>query len=99
MKVIARIDRACLTAYCLAWSRLKAATVAIKKDGLFIGKGEDIRKHPACTVAREADVSLKGYAAEFGLTASSRSRVEAGRTDEPEDLLTKFMRRKKGRLG
>ena len=99
MKVIARIDRACLATYCLAWSRLKRAEKALDRDGITYVRDGMIKKHPAASIAHEAAAELKGYAAEFGLTASSRSRVEAGRNDEPEDALTKFMRRKGGKAG
>ena len=99
LRVIAQIDRACLATYCIAWSRLRRAEAELMRDGLTYTRDGMIKRHPAAGIAHEAAAELRAFAAEFGLTASSRTRVEAGRADEPEDMLTKFLRSKGGKVG
>ena len=91
--IIARIDRACLAGYCLAWSRLKQATDILKAEGMTYEKNGLIKKHPAVGIAHEAAQEVRALAAEFGMSASARARLQI---DPPktEDALDRFLRQK-----
>ena len=91
--IIARVDRACLTGYCLAWSRLKQATDILKAEGVTYEKDGLIKKHPAVGIAHEAAQEVRTLAGEFGMSASARARLQID-PPETEDALDRFLRQK-----
>lgn len=97
---LTEVDRAALAAYCDAYGRWAQATRAIsamaEKDpvtrGLLIktSNGNAIQ-NPLVGVANKAASDLVRYAAEFGMTPSARSRINAeGHKAEAEDEAAKF---------
>jgi P27 family predicted phage terminase small subunit len=74
--ILCDVDRAALANYCAAVSLAAKATRQYQKDGLMIdGPNETRVKHPMIQVAKEARAQARLLGAEFGLTASSRSRI------------------------
>ena len=65
-------DRVALAMYCSAVSLAIAAQREITDKGIILSGG---RKHPACNVWRDAAQIIRQFAAEFGMTPSSRSKV------------------------
>jgi P27 family predicted phage terminase small subunit len=86
--LLTAVDRAALTAYCLAWSLLVGAQVEIVENGIMVygQKGERV-KNPAIQVQRDATATIKGFCAEFGLTPSARGRMSVPGSDEPDGLI------------
>ena len=82
------VDRAALAGYCVLWSRWQAAEAVIQRDGLtFETPNGFLQKRPEVTIARESLALMRNFASEFGLSPSSRSRVQAGppaRTEEEQ---------------
>ena len=90
--VIAKIDRACLAAYCLAWSRLVRAARQMETEGLtYVADTGQVKKHPLAAIAHEAATEVRAFAGEFGLSPSGRARIHIN-APEPEDALTRFLR-------
>ena len=75
---VARTDRATLAAYCQSWGQHVEATLALARHGLVVKSpsGYPIL-NPYQSVARGAMADCVKFAAELGLTPSSRSRVRA----------------------
>ncbi len=96
--LITQVDRSALAAYCQAWSRWIAAEKIIAADGLTVttDKGNLIQ-HPAVGIANKAlDLMLK-FGVEFGLTPSSRSRLQVAPPAEADPFEVFTARRKKKR--
>jgi P27 family predicted phage terminase small subunit len=94
--MLAKVDRAALAAYCECWSQWAEAQRDIRRNGLITEvlerewKAADgvihviVRrsKNPAVLIARDCAAQIRLFAAEFGLTPSSRSRLEV--PDQPD---------------
>lgn len=91
---LAEIDRAALAAYCQAYSRWVRAEHAIaemaKRDELTRGlmikttNGNAIA-NPLVGVANKAIADMVRYAAEFGMTPSARSRIDADKAAKAQE--------------
>ncbi|WP_291295830.1 phage terminase small subunit P27 family [Elioraea sp.] len=82
--LLTTIDRMAFEAYCEAWARWCAAKRVVAKKGLTYETGNGlIRKRPEVQIAAECERLMRQYAAEFGATPSSRSRVQQGAADQP----------------
>ena len=89
--LLATLDRAALAAYCMAWARWRAAEKALaamaEQDpltgGLLIktSNGNAIQ-NPLVGIANKAAAAMVRFAAEFGMTPSARSRIEATPADD-----------------
>ena len=79
MGIMAHVYRAAIAAYCQAYSRWQAAEGEIAKNGLTTTnlKTGCVRTHPAVQIAKESMRLVKEFAVEFGLTASSITRIKA----------------------
>lgn len=89
--VMSRLDRAPLAAYCQAYGRWVAAETALARmaerdavtEGLVIRtKSGNAIHNPLVGAANKAMADMVRYAAEFGLTPSSRTHVVASGRDE-----------------
>ena len=89
--ILTIVDRAALAAYCQAWARAVAAEKVIAKDGeTFTTPNGYIQQRPEVSIAQKQWQLVAKFAAEFGLTPSSRSRIsvpEAKRPDGFEEYL------------
>jgi P27 family predicted phage terminase small subunit len=82
--LITEADRAALAAYCARWAVFVSATRALhtRATGGILVKGYRGQrvKNVLLQIQRDAAADVKSFAAEFGFTPSSRSRIEM-----PED--------------
>lgn len=83
--IMAHIYRAAIAAYCQAYSRWQAAEGVIATEGLTTMNPETgcVRTHPAVQIAKESMRLVKEFAVEFGLTASSITRIKATKSEKP----------------
>jgi len=72
--ILSSIDGPVFAVFCQAISNFRAATLEIKREGIML-TGARKRKHPALQIQRDAAGIIRQYAAEFGLTPSSRTRL------------------------
>jgi P27 family predicted phage terminase small subunit len=88
--LVARVDRAGLVAYCLAWAQMVWADASLQKDGPIISepiqsaKGDVIgyhtKAHPANQIHSDASRRVAAWVDKFGLTPAARARLEGGGT-------------------
>jgi P27 family predicted phage terminase small subunit len=90
LRVITKLDRAALAAYCGAYALWAEATEAIQKFGAMIKSpsGFPVQSPYLAIANRQTEIMMR-IASEFGLTPASRSRISAPTTDDPSllDLL------------
>jgi P27 family predicted phage terminase small subunit len=86
--LMTQIDRAAMAAYCQAWSRWCDAEVNIRKFGAVV---ESPNKFPVMSpyliVANMALKQMRAFLTEFGMTPSSRSRLDVA---APQPKLNPF---------
>jgi P27 family predicted phage terminase small subunit len=81
MRILARIDRDALAAYCQAYARWKAAEQFLDQHGDVYpirdesGKIKYMQAFPQVFIARSQLQVLRSYQQEFGMTPSARTRV------------------------
>ena len=73
--LLKRVDRAALTAYCLAWARLVGARELIAVEGLTKNGPQGAVRNPAVMVEEAASKEIRAWCAEFGLTPAAESKV------------------------
>lgn len=94
--MVTLVDRGALDAYCRAYARMVEADRHIETHGTVLleetsrlpdGTVIFIRpvKNPSCQIFKECAAIVRAFAAEFGLTPSSRTRIEVPKPD-PEGL-------------
>jgi len=89
--LLTEADRATLAAYCETWSIHAAAANDLHKYGTIILNAKGIAiQSPYLRVVQSSSKLLVSYAAELGLTPSSRSRVSAVKESKPSDLTARF---------
>ena len=78
--LLTNIDRAGIAAYCQSWSRWVDAENNLKKFGTVIKtpKGYPIQ-NPYLSIANAAVDQMRKFEIEFGMTPSSRSRIDTSR--------------------
>jgi P27 family predicted phage terminase small subunit len=92
--LLARIDRAALAGYCTAYSRWCASSEILKTEEQVITTSNgNFVQNPRLGIVRRALDDMRKWAIEFGMTPSSRSRVNVnkdkkrGKKPSPFDLL------------
>jgi P27 family predicted phage terminase small subunit len=89
--VLSRIDRAVLVAYCTAWGDLVTAEAQIEDEGAVIVSDKGgMYQNPWVAIKKRSMDQIVKFAAEFGMTPSSRSRLKVelpGEEDEMASLL------------
>jgi P27 family predicted phage terminase small subunit len=79
MRLVTLVDINALAAYCLAYERWRTAEELAKVRGLMVQtRGGPFRVNPLVSIAERAADKMVRYAAEFGFTPASRSRITAG---------------------
>jgi len=85
MGVATEVDEPALILMAEHWAMARQALSDINERGLTtVDEAGLPRKHPLLQVWRDNSAAFRGYASEFGMTASSRSKVRI----EPEDQLS-----------
>ena len=84
--VLTSVDRAALTAYCVAYEQMVTARVALSQPGVSMvvvnAKGEQVQNQWVRVMNMAMD-QMRKYMVEFGMTPSSRSRVTVTKQTEP----------------
>ena len=95
LKILPRIDRAALVAYCQAWGDYVKACNKLKKEGeVIISDKGGMYQNPWVSIKNRSMDQLVKISAEFGMTPSSRARVKV-ETPTEEDEMTRFLFGKK----
>jgi P27 family predicted phage terminase small subunit len=84
LRMITKLDRAALAAYCGAYSLWAEATEAIQKYGTMVKSpsGYPIQSPYVAVANRQAEIMMR-IASEFGFTPASRSRISTQQPSEP----------------
>jgi len=87
------LDRQTLEMMCLHYAYANKAERILRKEGLLASgsQGQDV-KHPAHQMLLDHSRQFLRYAAEFGMTPSSRSKIEIAEK-EPDDLVSALFKR------
>jgi P27 family predicted phage terminase small subunit len=92
MRVATAADRDALVAYCEAVAmHRRAAQLLATQDILVEGQKGNIVRNPAVQMMRDAAMTMKAFAAEFGLTPRARAEMkmpEAPKNDQRQQLLS-----------
>ena len=92
--MITALDRVGLAVYCVLWSRWVAAEIKLAETGLVIvTKSGNVIQNPLLGVANRAQAELRRWAVEYGMTPSSRSRVNVPETIG-EDEFSAFLNKR-----
>ncbi|MBX9878849.1 MAG: phage terminase small subunit P27 family [Candidatus Obscuribacterales bacterium] len=84
--VATQIDQSQLELYCGAWATWLDAQKKLAKEGAVLMRPTgSFYANPYVKIAADASKEIQSIAKEFGLTPSSRTRVDAGSTDSEED--------------
>ncbi len=83
--LLTAVDGTALAAYCQACSEWEQADLAVQEHGLTTDTGHGIFARPEVRIRDTAAKRMKAFAAEFGLTPSSRSRINAGHAQDPDE--------------
>jgi len=88
------VDRAALAAYCQAYTRWVEAEAIVEKEGLIFTTDKGyLQQRPEVGIAQKAMQIMKAFAAEFGLTPASRTRISVSQKPEPQDPMEGFIDR------
>jgi len=92
--LITKIDITALAAYCSAYATWVECQEKIQKTGLLIKapSGYPII-NPLLSISNKAVIQMKSFLIEFGMTPSSRSRVEGIKAEAEGDPLENFFKR------
>ena len=91
LKLLTKLDRAALSAYCQAWARhVEAEEQVAKASALaFTHNGYPI-VNPWITISRQAVDQMARFIGEFGLTPAARSRISAPDPDADDQADNAF---------
>ena len=88
--LLTMVDQAALAAYCQAWAEFKGATADLQAEGrVYYTEDGEPKPHPAVSRQKAAWSAIRGFAAEFGLSPSARTRVksDSGKGDDLDKFL------------
>ena len=90
------VDRSALVQYCASWSLWRKAMVEVESDGVTIeGRDRTTVRHPALVIIKQTGDVMMKFATEFGMTASSRARIEVPYETPEDDSLDKLIQANK----
>lgn len=85
-RVLSAADMHCVERFCESAADIKDARAAIAKDGAYVeNRLGEIKRHPAFATLREATAESRRWAAELGLSPSSRSRAGVHEDQDADD--------------
>ena len=95
-RVLEDVDIAALDMLARNYSMFINASKQIDKEGTtFINTQGNVTKHPAVTIAKEAQVQAVKIMQDFGLTAKSRSKLPKLEKKEEDSPLESFVKKAK----
>jgi P27 family predicted phage terminase small subunit len=74
--VVALVDRAALACYCVAWADFVEACGHLATESKVLIEDGRSKRNPWTMLKRQAEEGVRRFAAEFGLTASARVRLQ-----------------------
>jgi P27 family predicted phage terminase small subunit len=87
LKIISKVDRAALAAYCMAWGQLVQASNKLKTEGeVIISDKGGMYQNPWVAIRNRAMDQVVKISAEFGMTPSSRARVKVEAPTEEDEM-------------
>ena len=86
MQIFTDADRAALELMSVHYSIAWRAAEIVQREGLMLQNAFGWAKHPLLQVLRDNSTAFKSYAAEFGLTPSSRSRISVPEAHDYDQL-------------
>lgn len=85
--ILTNVDRAALVVYCTAWADYVKACNKLEKEGyVIISDKGGMYQNPWVALQKRSMDQIMRFAAEFGMTPSSRSRVRVEKEDPAEEL-------------
>ena len=94
--LLTELDRAALAGYCLAYSRWLEAEEEVQKTGPIIKtKAGYPVLNPYLRVSHKAFEQMFTAAAQFGMTPSTRSRIEVKPLEEDTDPMDKYRQKRR----
>lgn len=88
---ITKADRALLAAFCQTWSRWTAAETALAETGPVVRSTAGAPMlNPYFSVSQRCLKELRAFAAELGLSPTSRTRLRS--TGKPQSRLSEFLK-------
>ena len=85
--VLTDVDLPAFEMLCIHYALARDAFKLVNELGMFVkDRDGQPRKNPALQLYRDNSMAFKAYLLEFGLTPSSRSKIEAGPLDEEPSL-------------
>jgi len=93
--LLAHVDRAALAAYCQAWGRWVGAERLLKTHGMIVkSPNGHLIQSPVLPIANKAMAQMLKFLTEFGMTPSSRARLDVDWSGDGEDAspLSKYVR-------
>jgi P27 family predicted phage terminase small subunit len=85
LQIVARLDRAALSAYCESWARWREAERKIAETSLVIKtKNGNVIENPYYSIAKRERELMHKFLIEFGMTPSSRAKLSV-RPREDDD--------------
>ena len=92
MGLLSRIDRAALAGYCQAWATWLEAQASLREYGVIIKSPNGYpMPSPYLSVANKAFEQMRMMLAEFGMSPSSRTRVQALPPADGDDPFAEFL--------
>ncbi len=94
--VLAKVDKACLAAYCQNYSILVQASKVLNSKGVLVktaSKNGYPVQNPALAIVSKAQERMLRFATEYGLTPSSRTKVKGVIPDSDDPMADLRMQR------
>jgi P27 family predicted phage terminase small subunit len=85
LRLLSRVTRSSLTAYCETWEVFVRATKALHAGQLTIEAKQGTLAHPAVGIQRATGAELRKWATEYGLTPASEQKVKTPEAVHVED--------------
>ena len=94
-RILTELDKPALILYCEAWARWREATDQVSDRGMLVKSPSGYpMQNPYLAIANKAFEQMQKMLVEFGMTPSSRSRIQVAEGEE-EDPFAAFMNRDK----
>lgn len=94
--LLSMVDHPSFAAYCQTYSRFIASEKVLKKEGLtFETPNGYPQQRPEVSISNKALEQMRKYASDFGLSPSSRSRLQIDGGENKEDEFLEFLQRRK----
>lgn len=92
--LLTMVDGLTFSMLLLHWSVAVDAAKTMKAEGITSEDERGLsRKHPLAQILRDNSVMFRAYAAEFGLSPSTRARLDLPAPDEHDEIMEKYFGR------